>query len=365
MLKLSLVSNFSGGDLSFEPLSRVNCVLCGLPADHQRLRDSYPHSYHRADSRERFWDRPPTDPWVLVSEVQSLDYRQCYQQKGSHSEPHREEPLAGLPPCTPPVRRFHLVTHARNVARESPRERRLAPEVTQAMPDGGSFPSTDAQYASAMSLALRLQVKTKFDDAMKHCDNLVEVHRQVGSSGRGRRIETSVNRAVVVMAVASWQAVVEDMTMFMLDRGIPDPSDPNYAFARLVRGQVMGSVTRFTTPNARNSRVLLQQVGFDPRPHWTWSVRESGGRQVTLKPAQVEQRLGDWLQVRHAIAHGDTMPDVDVLQAVRLNVVKRQRTLTVGGPTIRLVDAQQCIAFIRKLTEVTLVGLSRELRTER
>ncbi|GAS95446.1 uncharacterized protein RMCC_2412 [Mycolicibacterium canariasense] len=216
-----------------------------------------------------------------------------------------------------------------------------------------------------MSLALRLQVKTKFDDAMKHCDNLVEVHRQVGSSGRGRRIETSVNRAVVVMAVASWQAVVEDMTMFMLDRGIPDPSDPNYAFARLVRGQVMGSVTRFTTPNARNSRVLLQQVGFDPRPHWTWSVRESGGRQVTLKPAQVEQRLGDWLQVRHAIAHGDTMPDVDVLQAVRLNVVKRQRTLTVGGPTIRLVDAQQCIAFIRKLTEVTLVGLSRELRTER
>lgn len=212
---------------------------------------------------------------------------------------------------------------------------------------------------------MRLRVWLKFDDAMKHCDNLVEVHQQVGSAGRGRRIETSVNRAVVVMAVASWQAVVQDMTVFMLDHGMPDPSDPNYAFARLVRGQVMGSVTRFSTPNAQNSRALLQQVGFDPRPHWTWSVRESGGRQAMLKPAQVEQRLGDWLQVRHAIAHGDTMPEVDVLQAVRLKVEKRPRNLTPEGPTIRLVDAKQCIAFIRKLANVTLSALSDELRAGR
>jgi hypothetical protein len=212
-----------------------------------------------------------------------------------------------------------------------------------------------------MSLGLALFVGLKFDDAMKHCDNLVEVHQRVGSSGRGRRIETSVNRAVVVMAIASWQAVVQDMALFALDRSMPDQSDPNYAFARLARGQVLGSVSRFSTPNGQNSRQLLQQVGFDPYPHWTWSVRGPGGQTVVLKPSQVERELNDWLQVRHAIAHGDTIPDVQVLQAVRRNTTKRQRTMAIDGPTIRLVDARRCIAFIRKLAATTMAGLSDEL----
>jgi hypothetical protein len=217
-------------------------------------------------------------------------------------------------------------------------------------------------YAQQMSLTLWLTVWIKFNDAMKHCDNLVEVHQRVGSAGRGRRIETSINRAVVVIAVACWQAVVQDMALFMLDRGMPDPSDPNYPFARLIRGQVMGNVTRFSTPNAQNSRTLLQQVGFDPHPYWSWSTRDVGGHRVTLKPAQVEEQLRDWLQVRHAIAHGDVMPEVNVLQAVRLKVVKQQRSFTAVGPTIRLVDAKQCVTFVRKLTEATLEGLESELR---
>jgi hypothetical protein len=48
--------------------------------------------------------------------------------------------------------------------------------------------------------------------AMSHCDNLVAIHRAHGGAARGRRDqEISLNRAVFVMTVASWQAAIQDM----------------------------------------------------------------------------------------------------------------------------------------------------------
>jgi hypothetical protein len=77
---------------------------------------------------------------------------------------------------------------------------------------------------------------------MLHCDNLVLVRQRSGIGQRGRRrIETSVNRAIVVIAIASWQAVVQDMTRFLLDRSRPQPTEPNYGGARLIRGQVLAA----------------------------------------------------------------------------------------------------------------------------
>jgi hypothetical protein len=103
---------------------------------------------------------------------------------------------------------------------------------------------------------------------MEHCDNLVLVRQRSGTGQRGRRrIETSVNRAIVVIAIASWQAVVQDMTRFLLDRSMPQPTEPNYGVARLIRGQVLAALNNFSTPNAENARQLLQSVGFDPRPY--------------------------------------------------------------------------------------------------
>lgn len=216
-----------------------------------------------------------------------------------------------------------------------------------------------------MSLGLNLYVRLKFDDAMKHCDNLVEVHRRAGSPGPGgTRIEASVNRAVVVIAIASWQAVVEDMTRYAIDRYMPDRTDANYRVALLLTGQITEQIRRFSTPSPENTCRLLQLVGFDPRPYWTWTTTGGRGKSITLTPTDVEGRLRDWLQVRHAIAHGNPLPNVDVLQAVRQ---KRPRTSGrtkvpwAGGLNIRLIDAQQCIVFIRKLAHVTLNGLGAEL----
>ena len=74
----------------------------------------------------------------------------------------------------------------------------------------------------------------------------------------------------------------------------------------------MGSIAIFSTPNAENSRNLLLRVGFDPWP--VWEVTD--GRQK-LSAAQTRARLNEWLQVRHALAHGGSLPDVSVLDRTR------------------------------------------------
>lgn len=205
-----------------------------------------------------------------------------------------------------------------------------------------------------MSLAVGVPFKT----AMQHCDNLVSVHQRAGGTGKGRRHEeTSLNRAIIVIAIASWQALVQDLTKYLLKNRMPSSTDPNYGVAKLISGQVTQAVNNFSTPNAENSRRLLEMVGFDPRPHWTWKNGAQGSRSVTYRPQEIEQQLAQWLKIRHAIAHGDErMPEVEVLEAVRTG-----KFTSDGGPSIRLSDAKKCIKFIRTLTDVTLAGAAQEI----
>jgi hypothetical protein len=66
-----------------------------------------------------------------------------------------------------------------------------------------------------------------FARATKHCDSLIKVHRGHGGPAVGRRAEeVSLNRAIVVLAVASWQSVVQDLTTAVLDVSTPPPGSP-------------------------------------------------------------------------------------------------------------------------------------------
>jgi hypothetical protein len=198
-----------------------------------------------------------------------------------------------------------------------------------------------------------------FHRATRHCENLIAVHRGHGGPGRGRRDEEiSINRAVVVLAVASWQAVVQDLALACIDSSAPGPESPlspkSYA---ILAGRVRNEIGDFSTPNAQNTRRLLQAAGYDPRPSWTWTQR--GGRargMVTWTPADADRRLDEWLKIRHALAHGhESLPQVDALQAVR--GIRNPPT----DPVLRLVDAEECLAFFRRLTRLTTAGIASHL----
>lgn len=210
-----------------------------------------------------------------------------------------------------------------------------------------------------------VEASLRFRRAMTHCDNLVAVHRGHGGPAQGKRSrEVSINRAVVVVTVAAWQAAVQDMVLAAIEAGAPGPGSPltDQTYAILV-GRVNESIGRFNTPNAENARALLRGIGFDPRPYWTWS--QMGGQGVgviTLQSQDVERRMRDWLTLRHEIAHGnDKLSRVEVLLAVR----EKPNPPHDWQPTIRLVDAEACMAFFRRVADLTGNGLASHLGQER
>jgi hypothetical protein len=212
-----------------------------------------------------------------------------------------------------------------------------------------------------------------FRRAMVHCDNLIEVHRayrkapasvvaaasglsvaQAAQGVAGRRYkEISVNRAVVVIAVAAWQAAVQDMTLAILDHSAPGPGAamPSAAY-NVMAGQITHAVDLFATPNGEKCRQLLKSAGFDPFPYWSWTV----GR-ASYKSHEALSRLNQWVQLRHKIAHGEEpLPAYDALECVR-----EANGPFVGSPILRLVDAESCVAFIRRMANLTGVALAAHL----
>jgi hypothetical protein len=105
----------------------------------------------------------------------------------------------------------------------------------------------------------------------------------------------------------------------------------------LRRGETLKAIKDFSTPNAENCRNLLLRVGFDP---WeVWKVAD--GRSMLSRP-QTRARLDEWLQVRHALVHGDALPAVDVLDRS-----------TAGTPMVTRRAAERCLRFVRGLIEQT------------
>lgn len=184
--------------------------------------------------------------------------------------------------------------------------------------------------------------------------NLIQIHERIRTGAGARWRERTLNRAVVVLAVAAFQSVVERFTEEHLSHMEPDEADyptrPEFFRAALkeyqvLRSRVMTAIKNYATPNADRTRALLITVGYDPRNNWTW---QSGQRIYT--PTLVEQEWRQWLSVRHAVAHGDeVLPDVDVIS----------RTYATGAPTVWKADAERCIGFFNRLASTTIIGIGR------
>lgn len=195
---------------------------------------------------------------------------------------------------------------------------------------------------------------------MQHCDNLIEIHR-APDKGQGRRTtETSINRGTIVLAVAAWQAFIQDIAMVLRDELVAEAK--NAPGARLLADAIDQwkivfevALKDFSTPNPDNSRNLLKRVGFDPQPHWTWT--QSGGRgnaSITVEPKHVRKVIFQWIRVRNDVAHGhSTITSLPILGAVR---DPDSSAGLIAAPTLRLDDAIACVRFFRSVTRLTAEG---------
>jgi hypothetical protein len=178
----------------------------------------------------------------------------------------------------------------------------------------------------------------EYERAMVDSRNLIAIHKEL-NQGPGRRVrEVSINRGVVVLTVAAWQAYVQDLIAEILEEIELPLGAEGYDRYRLIKIDAKRASHHFSTPNAENTRNLLMNVGFDPWPHWTWHAGP-----VHLTAGRARERLNQWLQVRHAIAHGDDdLPDAAVLSAV-----------SGGKRSITRANAEACMAFFGRVVEAT------------
>ncbi|MFF0479592.1 hypothetical protein [Streptomyces sp. NPDC004284] len=199
-----------------------------------------------------------------------------------------------------------------------------------------------------------------YETAMQHCDNLIETHR-APAKGQGRRtVETSINRGTIVLAVAAWQAIIQDIAMVLRDELVAEAK--NALGTRLLADAIERwkmdfevALKDFSTPNPDNTRNLLKRVGFDPQSHWTWT--QSGGRgnsSITVKPKHVRKVIFQWIRVRNDVAHGHTIiTSLPILGAVR---DPESSAGLVAAPTLRLDDAIACVKFFRSVARLTVEG---------
>jgi hypothetical protein len=158
--------------------------------------------------------------------------------------------------------------------------------------------------------------------------------------------DVALNRSVVVLTVAAWQAWVETYVGTALAAMAEPPAnrseDTEYLHLLHATGPLIELATRevgrFSTPDAGEVCRLLRLLGDDPRPRWSFA--SAAGR---TRPDEVVSRLDGWVKVRHAIAHGHGhLPPVDVLGRTK-----------GGHGSLTHRHAAQCTAFFRELAVAT------------
>lgn len=225
-------------------------------------------------------------------------------------------------------------------------------------------PSRMTEITAGFSPATTFQdAADRYRVGIAHAHNVVHAHRASGGSKPGLRIrEVSLNRAIVLMAVASWQALVEDLVLasFQYSTGATNQSRIN---------QVRNEVKSFSTPDAAKTRRLIHANidGLEIVPTWRWEAHGGQGLGVLVtEPHEAAAKLEAWLRVRHAVAHGArdlferftepyTPPAISgpaiSVPDLRGYVSKNYRN--GGRATLSLADARQCLTFFNNLSDAT------------
>jgi len=204
---------------------------------------------------------------------------------------------------------------------------------------------------------------SRFDATLKPAWDLIDIHKRLSVLPGRRESELSLNRGVIVFAVAAWQTYVEQLTLAMLAASAPPAGDPTSRVYGMLKANVERQVKRLNVPDTAKTLDLWRWVAFDPTPAWgfsyTWEKQRSlahGGRiigRATLTHPQAQNELDTWIQIRHKIAHGDAIPPEPRYVAFATGC----RT---GVRRLRRVDADRCLNFVQKLVGVTSAAAERD-----
>lgn len=183
------------------------------------------------------------------------------------------------------------------------------------------------------------QARADFATALRDARNAVWFSED-SQDGRGRRHrQPSLHRAGVVLTVGAWQAFAQDTAEAILsDLTVPHGHQGRPLY-NLVKASTKAAIGRFNTPNARNTIVLFDNVGFSPSSSWTFTL---GTPSRSYSQQDVREEIDGWLAVRHRIAHGAMLPASHLVSG-----------RTKDGPSLHRKDAERCIAFFELVVRAT------------
>ena len=137
-------------------------------------------------------------------------------------------------------------------------------------------------------------------------EELIEAHSRLRTGRPGRQWRLgALNRAVVVIAVSAWEAVVKESLAAI--RPSPGPMGVWSSLNASVRSEI----GRFHTPDAHQVRSLFASLGLDDvTAAWSWT---------NCTPQQARNRLTEILRQRQHIAHGvNPRPTIHNMTSSRL-----------------------------------------------
>jgi hypothetical protein len=149
--------------------------------------------------------------------------------------------------------------------------------------------------------------------------------------------------AALAAYVAAWDAYINNLVRNFYD-AIDTTSNQRFQAIYTISKQAADrALDRFNTPNAENTRNLLQQyTGYDPIGDWVWTRKRMVG-------VDVRERLNEILRVRHSFAHGFPMPAYDWTQS-------RSGRVRLTSEAIRDTEA-----FLKNLVNVTDIGMKTHI----
>lgn len=110
--------------------------------------------------------------------------------------------------------------------------------------------------------------------------------------------------AALAAYVSAWEAYVEGISLEILDEiGLASNPRLNLVLA-ILKTEAQTATGKFNTPNFENSRTHIYRfTGFDP---YNFMFANRAG----LNVQQTQTRLNEILRVRHAFAHGFSIPNL-------------------------------------------------------